>query len=78
MLLKSRGLFPAGELHPAETLQVGEINNEGMIITAAGLVRQTAQILNVEVGDLFRIYEALLAPGAALLIPGGPVQSRAP
>ena len=40
VLLKSGQLFPAGRFHPAQPLEIGEIDHKGMVTAATGLVRR--------------------------------------
>ncbi|MBA7471945.1 hypothetical protein ES707_07257 [subsurface metagenome] len=78
MLLEGGWLFPAGRLDPAEALQVGEVNDEGVVVTAAGLVGYAGKVLLGEPLDVFGIDSALLAPSLLLLLSGGFVYCRSP
>ena len=70
VVLEGGRLLFAGELHTADPLQVGEIDDEGMIV-ATGLIRHTAEVLPGQSLDVFGIYGALFAPRLFLFVSSG-------
>lgn len=70
VVLEGGRLLFAGELHPAEPLQVGEVDDEGMIV-ATGLVRHAGEVLTGQSLDIFGIYGTLLASCLFLFIFSG-------
>ena len=69
VVLKCGRLFLAGELHPAEPMQVGKVDDEGMIV-APSLIRHAVEVLPCQPLDVFGINGALLAPRLFLLVSG--------
>ena len=73
MVLEGRGFFPTGGLHPAQTLQVGEVDHERVIAATGGLIRDAGQVFRSEEIDVVGVDAALLFPGQPFLVPGSPV-----
>ncbi len=69
--LKRRWLYLAGGFHPAQPLQVGEVNNKAVIPAAVSLIGDAGKTPVVKAVYVVRIDGALLAFCYLLFGPGG-------
>lgn len=74
MVLEGGGLFYATGLHPAQSLQIGEVDDERVVAAGAGLIRQAGQVSIIEFLDILRANKALLQLCLVLFMPGCSVQ----
>ncbi len=74
-MLELRGFFLAAELHPAQPLEIGEVDHKGVEAATGGLIWDAGQVSLRQTINIVGVYGPLLTAGLLFLMSGGPIQS---